>query len=330
MPGPLSATRINKVPSSWLTVTSTHGSSRSQASIALSIRLPSTVTISWPDSARSSAFDGRCVSSVTVSSMPRSSAWAVLPSSSATSAGSPTALDSRSTSCCDSSSSLVANLTASSARPISTIVTMVCSLLAASCACDRNVSVSTFSELSSPSAPCNSVRSRMVTTSASRGPSSTWERLTTSTRSSVTCTSSRAPGLYVRRNSGRSDRSTGPGGSASSLRASSLASATPLRSNTISPSDTECRIASWCSYITRSSSGRSPCVCRNSRRRIAHTPTNATASAARLTAAIVGTCERQRSARLCCRMPADTSPTMRPDSLRTGATARIDGPSVPV
>src|SRR3954468_1984765 len=195
MPGPLSAARISSVSLCWLTVTSIHGSSRSHASIALSIRLPSTVTISWPDSARSSAFDGRWVSSVTVNSMPRSSACAVLPSSSATRAGSPTALESRSTNCCDSSSSLVANVTASSARPISTIVTMVCSLLTASCACDRSVSVSTLSELSSPSAPCNSVRSRMVTTSESRGASSTSDRLTTSTRSSVTCTSSRAPGL---------------------------------------------------------------------------------------------------------------------------------------
>ena len=92
MPGPLSATRISSALSSWLTVTSTHGSSRSQASMALSIRLPSTVTISWPDSGTSSALDGRWVSSVTVNSMPRSSACAVLPSSSATSAGSPTSL----------------------------------------------------------------------------------------------------------------------------------------------------------------------------------------------------------------------------------------------
>ena len=59
--------------------------------------------------------------------------------------------------------------TASSGRPISTIVITVCSLLAASWACDRSDSVSTCSELSSPSAPCNSVRSRTVTTSECAG-----------------------------------------------------------------------------------------------------------------------------------------------------------------
>ena len=46
MPGPLSATWICSPSAFWLTVTSTHGSSRSQASMALSMRLPSTVTIS--------------------------------------------------------------------------------------------------------------------------------------------------------------------------------------------------------------------------------------------------------------------------------------------
>ena len=204
MPVPLSATRINSsrlAPA--VTVTSTHGSSRSHASIALSIRLPSTVIISCADSGTSSVSEGRCVSSVIVSAMPRSSACAVLPSSSATSAGSPTSCDSRSTSRWDRANSSVANRTASSGRPISTIVITVCSLLAASCAWARSESVRTCSELSSPRAPCNSVRSRTVTTSEC-AESATCERLTTSTRSSVTCTSSRTPGAYARRNSGRS------------------------------------------------------------------------------------------------------------------------------
>ena len=200
------------MPLSWLTVTSTHGSSRSHASIALSIRLPSTVTISWPVSATSSAFDGRWVSSVMVNSMPRSSAWAVLPSSSATSAGSPTAtgqpvdqllgqlelvggelhrfvgaahLDHR-----DDGVQLVGGLVRLRAQRVGQHLQRAefakCALQFGAVA-DRD-----------------HLRVR-------RCPSSTWERLTTSTRSSVTCTSSRAPGLDVRRNSGRSELSTGPG-----------------------------------------------------------------------------------------------------------------------
>ena len=63
---------------------------------------------------------------------------------------------------------------------------------------------------------------------------------------------------------------------------------------------------------------------------MAHTPTSDTARAATLTIAIVGHWSRHRWARVCCVMPADTSPTTRPDASCTGAIARIDGPSVPV
>ena len=63
---------------------------------------------------------------------------------------------------------------------------------------------------------------------------------------------------------------------------------------------------------------------------MAHTPTNESASAPRLTAAMVGHCDRQRCARVCWVMPADTSPTILPDPLRTGTMVRTDGPSVPV
>jgi hypothetical protein len=63
---------------------------------------------------------------------------------------------------------------------------------------------------------------------------------------------------------------------------------------------------------------------------MSHSPSDDTTSAATLTAAIVGTWPRHRCARVCWVIPAETSPTISPDPLRTGATARIDGPSVPV
>ena len=63
---------------------------------------------------------------------------------------------------------------------------------------------------------------------------------------------------------------------------------------------------------------------------MSQTPATERASAPTLTAAMVGHVERHRSARLVCRIPADTRPTIAPDWLRTGATARIDGPRVPV
>ena len=266
---------------------------------------------------------------VTVKSMPRSWAWALLPSSNATRAGSRTSLDSRSTSRWDSSSSSVANATASVGRPISTMVITVCNLFAASCACARSESVRTFNELSSPRVLCNSVRSRIVTTSEPEAPA-TGDRLTTSTRSSVTCTSSRTPGPAARRNSGRSDRAAAPGGSASRRRASSLASATRPRSSTSRPSDTECRTASWCSYITRNWSGRSPWVWRSRRRRISQVPASERARAARLIAAITGIWWRHCAVSVVSVMPAATRPTTRPAPSRTGAMVRTERPSVPV
>ena len=63
---------------------------------------------------------------------------------------------------------------------------------------------------------------------------------------------------------------------------------------------------------------------------MAHTPTSEIASAATLTAAMVGHWDRQRSARVCWVIPADTRPTILPEALRTGTMVRIDGPSVPV
>ncbi len=92
----------------------------------------------------------------------------------------------------------------------------------------------------------------------------------------------------------------------------------------------ECSTASWCSYITRRSRGDSPPVWRSRRRRTSHIPTTAATTVVAATSRISGSCAYQFSASVCCVMPAETSPTIRPSDAYTGATARIDGPSVPV
>ena len=72
MPGPLSATRTSNVESSCCTVTSTQPSSvLATTSVALSMRLPISVTISW---GLRGSIDSSAVSSVTVSSTLRSAA----------------------------------------------------------------------------------------------------------------------------------------------------------------------------------------------------------------------------------------------------------------
>ena len=137
------------------------------ASMALSTRLPTTVTSSRGRTVSSSA----TTSPPTTRSMPRSAASAVLPSSRAARTGSWTAPTTWSVSTCASLSSSVAKSTACSARPISIRDTTVCSRLAASWFCARSDSVSPRTRSSSPVTAWSSVRSRSVTTaptSASR------------------------------------------------------------------------------------------------------------------------------------------------------------------
>lgn len=160
------------------------------ASTALSTRLPRIVTRSRAGSDGGSSPSSSRLSWDTTSSTPRSLACAVLPSSSAASTGSLTAATTWSVRACASSSSAVANSTASSARPSSISETTVCSRFAASCAWERSAWVNPRSEFSSPVSDCNSVTSRSVTTVPRRSPPETGEVFTTSTRSAARCTSS--------------------------------------------------------------------------------------------------------------------------------------------
>ena len=137
------------------------------ASIALSTRLPRTVTRSRGEPTANDAGS----SPVTVSEMPRSAASADLPSSSAATTGSPTAPTTRSVSIWATFSSSVTKSIASSVRPISMRETTVCSRLAASWVCARSDSVRPRTMSSSPVTACSSVWSRRVTTAPTSLPS---------------------------------------------------------------------------------------------------------------------------------------------------------------
>ena len=129
------------------------------ASIALSSRLPTTVTTSW---AGSRVFSVSCPSS-SVSRTPRSCACGNFASSSDASTGSPTVPTTRSVIACANCSSDTANSRARSGLPISIRLTTVCSRFEASwfCACSDSARLRTAS--SSPSSRCSWVWSRSVT-----------------------------------------------------------------------------------------------------------------------------------------------------------------------
>ena len=335
-PGPLSATRTSRSGPDSRTVTATRrgGGAPSAASSALSTRLPTRVMRSRD----AMPTGGSAVSSVTTSSIPRSEASAALPSSRAASTGSSTASSSRSVRAWLACSSATPSSTASSGRPSSTSVMTVCSRLADSCACARSASARLRTVSSSPVTAISSVVSRSVVTVPSGWPSraaTAWD--TSSTRSRARCTSPEA--VRPERNSsaspdGSPSSSTGrpsaPPGRPSSRAASSLASCSrPAGSTTSSPSLTACRTASWASYIRVISPGSRPRVCRRSRRLTGTAPRAASPSASSATAAVPGSWRRSSSPTRSRVMPTATSATTRPPS-RTGATARTDGPRVPV
>jgi hypothetical protein len=136
---------------------------------------------------------GRCAAVTAVSGLSRNStlrlaAIAVLPSSSATTAGSPTRSRSWSLSRWAIDESRVPSRTASSYRPSSTSPTRACNRFADSCACVRNASASARTVSSSRTTACISVRSRSVSTAPTGLPStSAGLRLTNKTRSAATC-----------------------------------------------------------------------------------------------------------------------------------------------
>ncbi|SKX95493.1 Uncharacterised protein [Mycobacteroides abscessus subsp. abscessus] len=125
--------------------------------------------------------ESRADSSVNVIEIPRSAAWADLPSNNALRVGSLIVSETRSTSRCERARSAVARSAARSEWPVSISATIVCSRLADSCACDRSASAKRESESNSPMAADNSVLSRIVTT-VEPGRVDTGARLTTSTR----------------------------------------------------------------------------------------------------------------------------------------------------
>ena len=141
-----------------MTVPSRSGPS---ASSALSIRLPTIVASSVGGNPAHRRAPGS-----TRSVTPRSRAFAVLPSSSATSTGSSIPSPSRPSRSCAEAASEPASSTASSVRPSSTRPAITCRRLAASWVWARSASASALVAPSSRASVSTSVRSRSVTTRA--------------------------------------------------------------------------------------------------------------------------------------------------------------------
>ena len=300
-------------PSSSSATVSVPSRSGPSASSALSIRLPTIVASSVGGNPAHRRAPGS-----TCSVTPRSRAFAVLPSSSATSTGSSIPSPSRPSRSCAEAASEPASSTASSVRPSSTRPAITCSRFAASWVWARRASASAFVAPSSRASVSTSVRSRSVTTVPSAAAVARRRRAT------------RRAGRG-RRRSAACRRRAPPGRArcAEQLLGVVVDSAgRPCSSNTTTPSRSACSVASWWAYSVVISCGSSPSVWRLTRRassRLSALPK------ARISAASPITAGQQRGDLVADRVREHADRDQRDHSpvSRTGTTARTERPSVP-